>query len=104
MLYDLYFINLLIFDDGFISCLQGYLQVASIYAGSDSVQLKGLAVVNELKHFLRLLTLCMLFSKKPFPVFLESAGYSDDDVLLQKPKAGVCYWVSSYLLLLVLLY
>ncbi|CAA3022120.1 lipase calmodulin-binding heat-shock [Olea europaea subsp. europaea] len=31
----------------------------------------------------------MLFSKKPFHVFLESAGYSDVDVLLQKPKAGL---------------
>ena len=31
----------------------------------------------------------MLFSKKPFPVFLESAGFSEKNVLLQKPKAGV---------------
>lgn len=31
----------------------------------------------------------MLFSKKPFPVFLESAGFSGVDVLLQKPKAGL---------------
>ena len=71
-------------------CLQGNLQVASVYAGSDSVELKGPEMVEELNYYLRLLTLCMLFSKKPFPVFLESAGYSPEDVLLQKPKAGVC--------------
>ncbi|KAL8488505.1 hypothetical protein ACS0TY_024691 [Phlomoides rotata] len=38
---------------------------------------------------LRLLTLCFLFLKKPFPVFLESAGFSEANVLLQKPKAGI---------------
>ncbi|KAL5538480.1 hypothetical protein UlMin_044634 [Ulmus minor] len=68
---------------------QGNLQVASVYAGSDSVELKGPEMVEELNYYLRLLTLCMLFSKKPFPVFLESAGYSPEDVLLQKPKAGL---------------
>ncbi|KAL2921232.1 Sn1-specific diacylglycerol lipase alpha [Bienertia sinuspersici] len=68
---------------------QGDIQVASVYAGGDSVQLKGPEIVAELKCLLRLLTFCMLFSKKPFPVFLESAGYSEDDVLLQKPKAGL---------------
>ncbi|KAJ7980315.1 Lipase [Quillaja saponaria] len=68
---------------------QGDLQVASVYAGSDSVQLKGTHIVAELNYLLRLLTLCMLFSKKPFPIFLESAGFSLDDVLLQKPKAGL---------------
>ncbi|MED6128772.1 hypothetical protein PIB30_101200 [Stylosanthes scabra] len=31
----------------------------------------------------------MLFSKKPFPVFLDSAGFSPDDVLIQMPKAGL---------------
>lgn len=79
----------LAFGINYLMRRQGYLQVASIYAGNDSVQLKGLEIVNELKYFLRLLTLCMLFSKKPFPVFLETAGYSEDDVLLQKPKAGL---------------
>jgi len=77
--------------------LQGDLHVASVYAGSDCVQLTGPEIVAELKYYLRLLTLCMFFSKKPFPVFLESAGYSEADVLLQKPKAGVC----KYLLLLL---
>ncbi|KAK3189114.1 hypothetical protein Dsin_028675 [Dipteronia sinensis] len=31
----------------------------------------------------------MLFSKKPFPVFLESSGYNLDDVLFHKPKAAL---------------
>lgn len=69
--------------------LQGNLQVANVYAGNDSVQLKGPEIIAELSSFLRLLTFCMLFSKKPFPIFLESAGYSLEDVLIQKPKAGV---------------
>ncbi|XP_074282296.1 uncharacterized protein LOC141606855 [Silene latifolia] len=68
---------------------QGDLQVASVYAGSDCVQLKGPEIVAELKYYLRLLTFCILFSKKPFPVFLESAGYSEADVLLKQPKAGL---------------
>ena len=74
-----------------VMCLQGNLQVASVYAGSNCIQLKGPEIVAELNKFLRLLTLCMYFSKKPFPVFLESAGYSHEDVLFQKPKAAVCY-------------
>ncbi|KAF8401416.1 hypothetical protein HHK36_012355 [Tetracentron sinense] len=68
---------------------QGNLQVASIYAGSNCIQLKGPEITLEITYLLRLLTLCMLFSKKPFPVFLESAGYSKEDVLLQEPKAGL---------------
>jgi hypothetical protein len=74
-----------------VMCLQGNLQVAGVYAGNDCIQLKGPEIVVELNRFLRLLTLCMLFSKKKFPVFLESAGYSEEDVLLHKPKAEVCY-------------
>ncbi|KAL5983655.1 hypothetical protein ACLOJK_017745 [Asimina triloba] len=68
---------------------QGNLQVASVYAGDGCVQLKGLEIVAELTHLLRLLTLCMFFSKKPFPVFLESAGFSQEDILIQEPKAGL---------------
>ncbi|XP_050216558.1 uncharacterized protein LOC126667595 isoform X2 [Mercurialis annua] len=68
---------------------QGNLQVASVYAGSNSVQLKGAEIIEELNSLLRLLTLGIFFSKKPFPVFLDSAGYSMEDVLLQKPKAGI---------------
>ncbi|WJX27786.1 hypothetical protein P8452_16571 [Trifolium repens] len=68
---------------------QGNLAVASVYAGSDCVQLEGDEIIAELYELLRLLTLCMLFSKKPFPVFLDSAGFTLDDVLIQKPKAGL---------------
>lgn len=68
---------------------QGNLAVASVYAGSDCVELKGDEIIVELYELLRLLTLCMLFSKKPFPVFLDSAGFILDDVLIQKPKAGL---------------
>ncbi|KAJ0978550.1 hypothetical protein J5N97_014024 [Dioscorea zingiberensis] len=68
---------------------QGNLHVASVYAGSDCVQLTGPEMMAELIHLLRLLNLCLLFSKKPFYVFLESAGYSQADVLLQEAKAGV---------------
>lgn len=71
--------------------LQGNISVASIYAGSNCMQLGGPEILTKVNHLLRLLTLCMLFSKKPFPVFLESSGYSQEDVLLQKPKAAVCY-------------
>ncbi|KAJ6725505.1 LIPASE CLASS 3 PROTEIN-LIKE [Salix purpurea] len=68
---------------------QGHLQVASVYAGSNSVLLKGPVIIAELYDLLRLLTLCMYFSKKPFPVFLELAGFSQEDVVIQKPKAGL---------------
>ncbi|KAL3727726.1 hypothetical protein ACJRO7_032465 [Eucalyptus globulus] len=68
---------------------QGNISVASIYAGSNCIQLGGPEILAKVHHLLRLLTLCMLFSKKPFPVFLESSGYSQEDVLLQNPKAAL---------------
>ncbi|XP_008795800.2 uncharacterized protein LOC103711439 [Phoenix dactylifera] len=68
---------------------QGNLHVASTYAGGNCVQLKGPEIMAELIHLLRLLNLCILFSKKSFPVFLESASYALEDVLLQEPKAGL---------------
>ncbi|KAG0480515.1 hypothetical protein HPP92_011109 [Vanilla planifolia] len=68
---------------------QGNLQLAGIFSESDCVQLKGLEIIAELIHLLRLLNLCMLFSKKPFEVFLNSAGYTEDDVFIQEPKAGL---------------
>ncbi|KAL1334870.1 hypothetical protein HN51_063819 [Arachis hypogaea] len=68
---------------------QGNVVVASVYGGSGCVELKGREIVGELRELLRLLTMCMLFSKKPFPVFLDSAGFSPEHVLLQKPKAGL---------------
>ncbi|KAJ4722101.1 Lipase [Melia azedarach] len=79
----------LAFGINYLMRKQGNSHVASVYAGSDCVQLKGPEIIAELNSLLRLLTLCMLFSKKPFPVFLESAGYSQEEVLLQKPKAGL---------------
>ncbi|XP_031277134.1 uncharacterized protein LOC116135568 [Pistacia vera] len=79
----------LAFGINYLMRKQGNLQVASVYAGSDSVQLKGPEIIAELNNMLRFLTLCMLFSKKPFPVFLESAGYSQEDVLVHKPKAAL---------------
>ncbi|PON61966.1 Mono-/di-acylglycerol lipase [Parasponia andersonii] len=79
----------LAFGINYLMRRQGNLQVASVYAGSDCLQLKGPEIAAELNYYLRLLTLCIFFSKKPFPVFLDSAGYSQEDVLLQKPKAGL---------------
>ncbi|KAK6278538.1 hypothetical protein POUND7_018805 [Theobroma cacao] len=79
----------LAFGINYLMRRQGNLQVASVYAGNNCVELKGQEIKKELNNLLRLLTLCMLFSKKPFPVFLESAGFSLEDVLLHKPKAGL---------------
>ncbi|XVF28272.1 hypothetical protein REPUB_Repub15cG0015500 [Reevesia pubescens] len=79
----------LAFGINYLMRRQGNLQVASVYAGNNCVELKGQEIKKELNNLLRLLTLCMLFSKKPFPVFLDSACYSQEDVLLHKPKAGL---------------
>ncbi|CAN8274981.1 unnamed protein product [Cochlearia groenlandica] len=68
---------------------QGNVASASVYAGSNCVELKGAEIIMELRELRRYLTLCMLFSKKSFAVFLETAGYACEDVLLQKPKAGI---------------
>ncbi|KAH7517925.1 hypothetical protein FEM48_Zijuj09G0115900 [Ziziphus jujuba var. spinosa] len=50
-------------------------------------------IIAELNYFLRScifkLQVYILFSKKLFLVFLESVSYSQEDVLLQKPKAGL---------------
>ncbi|MQL98293.1 hypothetical protein Taro_030998 [Colocasia esculenta] len=79
----------LAFGISFLLKRQGNLPVASIYAGDESIQLKGIEVAAELKYLLSLLTLCWHFSKKPFPLFLEATGFSQEDVLLQEPKAGI---------------
>jgi len=79
----------LAFGISFLLKRQGNLSVASIYAGNDSVELKGAEVIADLKYLLNLLTLCWHFSKKPFPLFLEATGYSAEDVLMQEPKAGI---------------
>ncbi|GMJ08389.1 hypothetical protein like AT4G16070 [Hibiscus trionum] len=81
----------LAFGINYLMRRQGNSQVASVYAGNNCVELKGQEIKEELNNLLRLLTFCMFFSKKPFPVFLDSAGYSEEDVLLHKPKAGVRY-------------
>lgn len=69
--------------------LQGNYHVDSVFGGKDSVQLKGSEIVAELKYLLNLLTLCWHFSKKPFPLFLEETGYTEENVLFREPKAGV---------------
>lgn len=70
-----------------MSILQGNLQHE--YAGSDCVQLSGCKTLAELTELLRYLNLCFHFSKKPFPEFLEFAGYDQDSILLHMPKARV---------------
>lgn len=69
--------------------MQGNYQVDSEFCGKDSVQLKGSEITAELKYLLNLLTLCWHFSKKPFPLFLEETGYTEENVLLREAKAGV---------------
>lgn len=79
----------LAFGINFLLKRQGNLDVASIYAGDNCLQLKGPKITSELTYLLNLLTLCWHFSKKPFLVFLEATGFSQKDVLLQEPKAGI---------------
>ncbi|XP_057797105.1 uncharacterized protein LOC131013107 [Salvia miltiorrhiza] len=67
----------------------GNLQVGREFGGSDSIRLKGPEIAADLRYLLNLLTLCWHFSKKPFPKFLEETGYSQEDVILQEPKAGI---------------
>ncbi|MCL7048223.1 hypothetical protein MKW94_019195 [Papaver nudicaule] len=79
----------LAFGINFLLKRQGHLHVANVFGGKDSLQHKGPEVLVELRLLLRLLTLCWHFSKKPFPKFLEETGFSQEDVLLQEPKAGI---------------
>ncbi|PUZ45700.1 hypothetical protein GQ55_8G245900 [Panicum hallii var. hallii] len=57
------------------------------YTGSNCVPLKGPGVRQELIGLLRYLRLCMFFSKKPYEVFLEFAGYGQSDILIRKSKS-----------------
>ncbi|KAF7843609.1 Sn1-specific diacylglycerol lipase alpha [Senna tora] len=79
----------LAFGISFLLKRQGNFHVESVFGGKDSLQLKGPDITAELKYLLNLLTLCWHFSKKPFPLFLEETGYSEENVLLQEPKAGI---------------
>ncbi|CAN1827496.1 Diacylglycerol lipase-alpha, partial [Linum perenne] len=79
----------LAFGINFLLKRQGNLLVAEVFGGKDSLQLKGPEIAAELKYLLHLLTLCWHFSKKPFPIFLEETGFSEENVLLQEPKAGI---------------
>ncbi|XP_020232168.1 uncharacterized protein LOC109812587 [Cajanus cajan] len=79
----------LAFGISFLLKRQGNCQIDSVFCGNDSVQLKGSEITAELKYFLNLLTLCWHFSKKPFPLFLEETGYTEQNVLLREAKAGI---------------
>ncbi|PSS07310.1 Sn1-specific diacylglycerol lipase [Actinidia chinensis var. chinensis] len=79
----------LAFGINFLIKRQGNLHVANVFAGKESLQLKGPEISAELRYLLNLLTLCWHFSKKPFPLFLEETGYSKENILLQEPKAGI---------------
>ncbi|XVF25239.1 hypothetical protein REPUB_Repub13aG0196100 [Reevesia pubescens] len=79
----------LAFGINFLLKRQGHLHVASVFGGKDSIELKGPDITAELRYLLNLLTLCWHFSKKPFPLFLEETGYTEEDVLIQEPKAGI---------------
>uniref|UniRef100_A0A0R0ISW8 Tify domain-containing protein n=1 Tax=Glycine max TaxID=3847 RepID=A0A0R0ISW8_SOYBN len=79
----------LAFGISFLLKRQGNYHVGSEFCGKDSVQLKGSEITVELKYLLNLLTLCWHFSKKPFPLFLEETGYTEENVLLREAKAGI---------------
>lgn len=79
----------LAFGISFLLKRQGNLHVGNVFGGKDSCQLKGAEIAAELSHLLNLLTLCWHFSKKAFHLFLEETGYSQENVLLQEPKAGI---------------
>ncbi|KAJ4802096.1 Lipase [Rhynchospora pubera] len=68
---------------------QGNLHAATVYAATNCKQLHGPAIMLQLIHLRRLIDLCYLFSKNPFPLFLQLAGYAKEDALLQEPKAGL---------------
>ncbi|XP_031262101.1 uncharacterized protein LOC116120287 [Pistacia vera] len=79
----------LAFGINFLLKRQGKLHVSSVFGGKDSIQLEGPEITAELRYLLNLLTLCWHFSKKPFPLFLEETGFTEENVLLQEPKAGI---------------
>lgn len=68
---------------------QGQLNVASVFGGDDTQQLHGADVLAEMKELLRLLTICIHFSKKTFPHFLEVTEFTRDQVLLEEGRAAL---------------
>jgi hypothetical protein len=72
-----------------VACLQGQLNVASVFGGDDTQQLHGADVLAEMKELLRLLTMCIHFSKKTFPHFLKVTEFTRDQVLLEEGRAAV---------------
>lgn len=69
--------------------MQGQLNVASVFGADDAQQLQGPDVLADMKELLRLLTICIHFSKKTFPQFLEITEFTRDQVLLEEGRAGV---------------
>nr|PNR43353.1 hypothetical protein PHYPA_015733 [Physcomitrium patens] len=68
---------------------QSHEHVAKAFAIDGSKQIDGLNMLSELREYLRVLIMCMHFSKKPFPLFLEAIGFNVDQVLLEEGKAGI---------------
>ncbi|KAJ1431103.1 Fungal lipase-like domain [Sesbania bispinosa] len=70
----------------FLMFNQDNVPLASVYGGNGCQQLEAPKIIQDL-GVPRLLELCLLLSKKPFPEFLHSAGFSQDDVVVWKTKA-----------------
>jgi len=63
--------------------------VAEAFINEESQLIHGPNILNELREYLRVLIMCIHFSKKPFPNFLEATGFKSDQVLHEEGKAGV---------------
>ncbi|KAK8947311.1 hypothetical protein KSP39_PZI006412 [Platanthera zijinensis] len=63
------------------------LEVANVFTGSNCLKLQESELLDDLIFFSRLLDLCILFSKKPFSVFLKCSDCCPEDILFQKHKA-----------------
>lgn len=74
---------------------QAQMNVAAVYVGDENEQLGGPGLLMEMKELLRLLTVCMHFSKKTYPKFLEATGFTRDQVILEEGRAGVSYCLHS---------
>lgn len=65
------------------------LQVASVFGGSNYIKVEGPELMDELIYLSRLLDLCIVFSKKPFSVFLKCSDFCPEDIIFRKHKAGL---------------